>query len=730
MSSADLPNASNERIAPPGGLLRALLDNSPNIVFVKDLDGRYLEVNHSFETLLSVPRERALGRTDAELFPSDAATQFREHDLQVAREGRAIEFEETTEFFGGPRVSLAQKFPIRDPSGRIVATGGIVADFTARKASEEALERYAAQQKVLLGAMPSILWTTDRELRITDSLGAGLALMGLTPGQIVGRSLEEVIQPGSQSLECHRRALAGERAQYDVTYGSLTLAATVEPLLDGGRITGVIGAAIDITPQLRAERALSESRRRYAALFETMLDAVVISDDSGRYVDANPAALELFGRSRAELLALSVADVSAQAPGATAEQFGQFVADGTMGGEYAIRRKDGGTRVVEYRAVANLEPGLHLAVLRDITERKRAEIALRRSEERFRDLFEGSPLPMWAFDQQTLEFRAVNEAAVQIYGYSRQEFASMRAGRLRPAEEVPEFERHLQTLEEGRYYTVRTRHRRSNGAVFTVDIFHHVVRLEGRPTVVSLIHDVSDRVRLQDERDRSQRQLQEVSRRLVTLQEEERRALAADMHDRVGQALSALGIKLTLIESMVAPRDAQAASELHESYAILEEAGRWIRGTISELRPPALHDYGLVAALRDLAETSRRRYGFEVDVDAIPAPARLPDAVEGAMFRIAQEAIANIAKHAGAGRVSLTLRTRAGLTSLRVIDNGRGFDTRALRAPGKLSRWGILMMRERAEAVGARLRIASRPGRGTALFVAWKERRGDPRSHR
>jgi PAS domain S-box-containing protein len=369
-----------------------------------------------------------------------------------------------------------------------------------------------------------------------------------------------------------------------------------------------------------------------------------------------------------------------------------------------------------------------LGVLVDVTEQRQAEEQLRTDEKSYRQLFKGSPLPMWAYDIETLRFRFVNEAAERAYGYSREEFARMTANDLRPLEDVAGHREHLRTIVENRYYTRRGRHRKKDGTVIDVDVFHHAVKIDGQLTVIGLIHDVTEQKRLFEQHFRDQRQLREVGRRLVSLQETERRALAAELHDRVGQSLSALGIKLSLIESMLAPQQREAAEVASESRAILEETGRAIRGVISELRPAALNDYGLVAALQGLVERWRRRFGLEVAVHGADLIHRPHADVEAALFRIAQEAIANVAKHAAASRVRLVVRQRPAGMVLCIADNGRGFDPVSLQQPGKLSRWGLLMMRERADSVGARLRIRSAPGRGTRILVSWygHESRPDP----
>ncbi len=147
----------------------------------------------------------------------------------------------------------------------------------------------------------------------------------------------------------------------------------------GRRLLGCIGH--DVTDRVRAEEALRESRHRLQAMFDNALDAMVLADDAARFVDANPAACELYSYPREELLKLGAEDVALPAErGRVPKKWGLFLAAGRMAGAYTIVRKDGTPREVECRAVANVLPGLHLGVMRDVTERVRAEAALRRAQ--------------------------------------------------------------------------------------------------------------------------------------------------------------------------------------------------------------------------------------------------------------------------------------------------------------------------------------------------------------
>lgn len=468
-----------------------LFEHTPNSLFVKDLEGRYVDVNPAYERMIGMPRERVVGCTDAQLFPREHAEQFRAADLRVIATGEAVEIEENTDLFGDPRTSLTHKFPIRDAHGAIIATGGILMDYTQRRRVQAQLAAYVMRQRLMLATTPAILWSTDADLRITSAEGRGLRAMDVEGPNSIGSPLESILKTGSPGMAAHWRALAGETVGYEVTYGGREFASTVGPMRDqDGRTVGVAGVAMDVSDERRARRQLAESESRYQ-----------------RYLE----------------------------------------------------------------------------------------------------------------------------------------------------------------------------------------------------------------------------RLQQVSRRLVSLQEAERREIAAELHDRVGQSLSALGIQLSVLDALVAPAAPAAQALLREAQQILDEAGSAVRGVISELRPEALHEYGLVAALRSLEARVARRFGLALSVMAPDENLRLPAAVEASLYRICQEAIANVSKHAQADRIEITFRATARGAALRVSDNGCGFRMSSLLEPGKLSRWGLLMMRERADSISAPIRVSSAPGRGTSICVSWRERRAHPR---
>ena len=452
--------------------------------------------------------------------------------------------------------------------------------------------------------MPAVLWSTDRELRITSIEGAALRALGIEAPAILGSTIPSLVTAGSPADEAHRRALRGETVSYGITFRERELAATVGPLLDdAGGIVGIAGAALDVTAQRETERALRES------------------------------------------------------------------------------------------------------------------------EERYRTLFKSSPVPMWAYDVDTGEFRFVNNAAVRLYGYSREEFRSLTPEDLRPPGEVPRMHALVKSMQPERQYFSRWLHRKKSGEVIEVEAYDHLTTIGGNRVIVAAIVDVTERNRVQEQRDRYRARLQEVSRRLVTLQEAERRSLAVELHDRVGQSLSALGIQLSLLEATLAQAPRKSRELLREAQAILLETGSAVRGVIAELRPEALQEFGLAAALRTLSESTLRRFGFRLEVVAPEDDLRLPPPVEAALYRICQEAVANAGRHAGARRVTIIIRARESGAGLCIVDDGGGFDPGTVRAQARPAHWGLLMMRERADSVGATLRIRTAPGKGTAVHVRWSERR-------
>jgi signal transduction histidine kinase len=192
--------------------------------------------------------------------------------------------------------------------------------------------------------------------------------------------------------------------------------------------------------------------------------------------------------------------------------------------------------------------------------------------------------------------------------------------------------------------------------------------------------------------------------------EEERQRLSRELHDRVGQPLAALRINLDVLRSRL---PAEATPQLDKQAALIEELIRLVRTLTAELRPPELEQIGLAAALRNYGEAAAARYGFAVDVLGAEFAPRLPRAAERALFRIAQEALANAAKHAKAETVTIELEDEAREAIVSVADDGRGFD-----AARKAGGFGLHAMRERVEEVGGRLEVESAEGLGTRIRAA------------
>ena len=216
----------------------------------------------------------------------------------------------------------------------------------------------------------------------------------------------------------------------------------------------------------------------------------------------------------------------------------------------------------------------------------------------------------------------------------------------------------------------------------------------------------------------STEQLQAMSRQLVDAQESERRQISRELHDRVGQNLTALSINLDILKTQMAGNGNEAfSSRLNDAASLLEATTGAIENVMSELRPPMLDDYGLLPALQWYANEFSSRTGIQVSVDGDEGMERPTQAIEIALFRIMQEALNNAAKHAHARSIRITLERSSARFMMTVSDDGVGLDT-ALIPPGRRRPGlGMITMRERAQAVGGQFEIEATAGRGTRVVV-------------
>jgi signal transduction histidine kinase len=236
---------------------------------------------------------------------------------------------------------------------------------------------------------------------------------------------------------------------------------------------------------------------------------------------------------------------------------------------------------------------------------------------------------------------------------------------------------------------------------------------------LAFYHTTRFELRLTEQRAREEQiagDLQRLSAKLIHVQEDEQRRIAHDLHDAVGQALSAVKLELAVAQRKL-DRIAAGANMLSDAQASADSALRSVRDLSHLLHPSALDDLGLVAALDSHLTEFRKRHEMSVDFVHHGLSGRQPPETERAVYRIVQEAFTNIARHADARAVRVALSDHAGTIRVVVEDDGVGFDVARAEQPGRRSGLGLLSIRERASQLGGTVRIESGPSKGTRIEV-------------
>ena len=280
--------------APPSG---SLPDGIPVGLYRSTPEGRILDVNDTMVEMLGFPRREALLATDAGSLYVNPDDRARLKEL-VARTEVVRAYEVELRRADGRHIWVELNVRVLHDAG---AAGplweGALNDVTDRRLAEEALWESERRLRLLVEQMPAILWSVDADLRVTLSLGAGLVALGMKPNQTVGQRLADVVQsaPGAHVLQAHKRALAGESVSYRDEVLGRCYEAHVEPYRDAeGRITGVLGIALDVTERRRAEEELQRMLAMLQSTLDSTADGILVLDRDGRITTFNRRFAELW----------------------------------------------------------------------------------------------------------------------------------------------------------------------------------------------------------------------------------------------------------------------------------------------------------------------------------------------------------------------------------------------------------------------------------------------------
>ena len=503
-------------------------------------------------------------------------------------------------------------------------------------------------------------------------------------------------------------------------------------------LAAAIGAALGIPTVLLLYRQLADRRftaralrnveARVGGIVESAMDAIITVDERQRIVQFNAAAEKAFRWPRGAVLGQPLDMLIPQRfRGSHAQQVRRFGETSTtsrsMGAQTVLHglRADGVEFPIEASISQHTESGskLFTVILRDVTERVRAEQMLARSEGRLRSILDSAMDAVITVDgrQHIVLF---NRAAEEVFRCSREEAIGAPLNWFIPERFRPSHNELVRRFGDSGAGSRRMGHARvvmglrRDGEEFPIEASISTVAEGDQHFFTVILRDVTQRVRAEDSLRRSKEEIRELALAASTAREQEKSRIARELHDELGQALTALKIDLGWLRERLSERDAEVHGKLRSMQVLLDGTVASTRRISADLRPLVLDDLGLVAGADWLAKNFTNRTGVPCELVIGPGNLDLQDPHATTIFRVLQESLTNIAKHSEASQVEVILEREGTEVVLTVHDNGRGF---APGDPARPGHFGLVGLRERAALLNGRVAIESSPGAGARIEI-------------
>jgi PAS domain S-box-containing protein len=717
--------------------LAAIVKYSNDAIISKTLDGQVLSWNRAAERIYGYSASEMIGQSVAILAAPERHDEIRQI-LERLRRGEPIEhFETVRRRKDGTLISVSLTIsPIKNSKGEVTGASTIARGVSEQKRIERALIESEKRFRELTANLHEVLWLSDIH---------NTKLLYVSPAYetVWGRSCESLYAAPKSWIDAihpedkeHVAASVARRSliPYDNTYRIVHPDGSIRWIRDrgfpvrdeSGNVVRFAGIAEDVTAQKEIEQAKQQSERRFRQIAENINEVFWLwtaPPANAQCVYVSPAYETIWGRSCESLYSAPKSWKEAIHPEdkeSVLAKIDRYAGQTVRDLNYRIVRPDGSIRWIRDRIFPVREDSRNVVwfagIAENITESKQAEQALRAKELDLAEAQRVGKMGSWRYDMQS-DAVTWSDELYRIFEVPKSDMNPYGSflNRVHPDDKDFVLRTSARAREFGTAFDIKYR-------IIIEGSEIKAIREEGFAykddqgkvkQLFGIAQDITERTQAGEALNKANRHLRILSRRRTRVQEDERRNLARELHDQIGQALTAT--KMAIRSAKRSRKSETKQSELNHATAIVDQMLRQVRQMTLHLRPSALDDLGLVPALRLVLDDHAKRGGWRAQLFAEANMERPDGEIETLCFRIALEALTNILRHAKAKNVLLELKKTGDRLHMCIRDDGIGFDVADTEKRVERDRLGLIGMRERASEVGGTFECKSVPGQGAEV---------------
>jgi len=618
---------------------------------------------------------------------------------------------------------------VQDKHGKPVKFTGMIQDVTEQRLIQEELSLSERNYRFLFNESPLPFWMVDfPTFNFLEVNEAAIKLYGFSKEEFLTMNVRDIRM---EEDEAYFKMLNGVYRSGE-SYAGLTrhkkkngetviVKITTKHIIYNGKSVW-LATANDITKEMLFEKQLKESQEQLSLIFNSTINSMWLLKIEGnneyRIEAANDAIAKALSMDKKRLVGFLLHSVFDPSGSKTFLQGYRMAAEtGEVQKFIAQTKLDTGERVSDITIIPiKSEEGKVtrlLLVSNDITQQKKFQQKLIESEEKYRVLFEKSPVPMWIFDKQGLDILEVNMAAIKHYGYKKEEFCSLKLHDIKAEAKASRLSE-MAAKSSSHTISFNAVHKKKNGNLIKVNVTANSIDYDNKEAGLAVIIDRTGEELAKSDLIKSRNELRTLASHLENIREDERTNIAREIHDELGQQLTGVKMDISWIKRNLGIRDEKVNAKIISALELVDGAITTVRKIATELRPSILDDLGVSEAIDWQAREFATRTGIIVNFTSNVADVKFPPAVSIAIFRIFQEALTNVARHANASAITSSLNKKDNSLVLIIADNGIGFNQTDQKSRKTL---GLLGMEERVIALNGKYNISSKRGKGTAVSV-------------